>query len=359
MTSGLHGHGTLSGPNTSDRRIRALREIPSPDIVRTELPLTGRRAEVVQRDRDEIADILAGRDDRLLVIVGPCSVHDPVAAIDYARRLAPIAAEHVDRLKIVMRVYFEKPRTTVGWKGLINDPGMDGSFDVERGLRVARGLLLDLIDLGLPVGCEFLEPTSPQYIADAVAWGAIGARTTESQVHRQLASGLSMPIGFKNGTDGNVQVAVDGVKAAAAQHVFFGVDDFGRGAIVETEGNTDCHIILRGGTAGPNFDAGSVDGALASLAKAGLPELVMIDCSHANSGKDHIRQAEVATEVAAMIASGQRGISGVMLESFLVAGAQAPDAEPLTYGQSVTDKCMDWDATVTVMQALSAAKTRI
>ncbi|MDV7134189.1 3-deoxy-7-phosphoheptulonate synthase [Williamsia muralis] len=359
MTSGLHGHGTLSGPNTSDRRIRALREIPSPDTVRAELPLTGRRAEVVQRDRDEIADILAGRDDRLLVIVGPCSVHDPVAAIDYARRLAPIAAEHVDRLKIVMRVYFEKPRTTVGWKGLINDPGMDGSFDVERGLRVARGLLLDLIDLGLPVGCEFLEPTSPQYIADAVAWGAIGARTTESQVHRQLASGLSMPIGFKNGTDGNVQVAVDGVKAAAAQHVFFGVDDFGRGAIVETEGNTDCHIILRGGTAGPNFDVGSVDGALASLAKAGLPELVMIDCSHANSGKDHIRQAEVATEVAAMIASGQRGISGVMLESFLVAGAQAPDAEPLTYGQSVTDKCMDWDATVTVMQALSAAKTRI
>jgi 3-deoxy-7-phosphoheptulonate synthase len=347
----------LSGPNTSDRRIRAFREIPSPDTVRGELPLTGRRAEVVQRDRDEIADILAGRDDRLLVIVGPCSVHDPVAAIDYARRLAPIAAEHADRLKIVMRVYFEKPRTTVGWKGLINDPGMDGSFDVERGLRVARALLLDLIDLGLPVGCEFLEPTSPQYIADAVAWGAIGARTTESQVHRQLASGLSMPIGFKNGTDGNVQVAVDGVNAAAAQHVFFGVDDLGRGAIVETAGNADCHIILRGGTAGPNFDAASVDRALASLTKAGLPELVMIDCSHANSGKDHIRQAEVATEIAAMIASGRRGISGVMLESFLVAGAQSPDARPLTYGQSVTDKCMDWDATVGVIQTLSAAVT--
>jgi 3-deoxy-7-phosphoheptulonate synthase len=348
----------LSGPNTSDRRIRAFREIPSPDTVRAELPLTGRRAEVVQRDRDEIADILAGRDDRLLVIVGPCSVHDPVAAIDYARRLAPIAAEHADRLKIVMRVYFEKPRTTVGWKGLINDPGMDGSFDVERGLRVARALLLDLIDLGLPVGCEFLEPTSPQYIADAVAWGAIGARTTESQVHRQLASGLSMPIGFKNGTDGNVQVAVDGVKAAAAQHVFFGVDDLGRGAIVETAGNADCHIILRGGTAGPNFDAESVDRALASLTKAGLPELVMVDCSHANSGKDHIRQAEVATEIAAMIARGRRGISGVMLESFLVAGAQSPDATPLTYGQSVTDKCMDWDATVAVIQTLSAAVSR-
>ncbi|PYE14558.1 3-deoxy-D-arabinoheptulosonate-7-phosphate synthase [Williamsia limnetica] len=348
--------GILSGPQTSDRRIRSFREIPSPDTVRSELPLTARRAEVVQRDRDEIAAILAGRDDRLLVIVGPCSVHDPVAALDYARRLAPIATEHADRLKIVMRVYFEKPRTTVGWKGLINDPGMDGSFDVERGLRVARSLLLDIIDLGLPVGCEFLEPTSPQYIADAVAWGAIGARTTESQVHRQLASGLSMPIGFKNGTDGNIQVATDGVKAAAAEHVFFGVDDFGRGAIVETAGNTDCHIILRGGTGGPNFDAASIEGALASLAKAGLAELLMIDCSHANSGKDHIRQAGVATEIAAMIKGGQRGISGVMLESFLVAGAQSTEATPLTYGQSVTDKCMDWDATLEVIGALSAAK---
>ncbi|WP_207842717.1 3-deoxy-7-phosphoheptulonate synthase [Williamsia soli] len=348
--------GILSGPQTSDRRIRSFREIPSPDTVRSELPLTARRAEVVQRDRDEIAAILAGRDDRLLVIVGPCSVHDPIAALEYARRLAPIATEHADRLKIVMRVYFEKPRTTVGWKGLINDPGMDGSFDVERGLRVARSLLLDIIDLGLPVGCEFLEPTSPQYIADAVAWGAIGARTTESQVHRQLASGLSMPIGFKNGTDGNIQVATDGVKAAAAEHVFFGVDDFGRGAIVETAGNNDCHIILRGGTGGPNFDAASIEGALASLAKAGLPELLMIDCSHANSGKDHIRQAEVATEIAAMISDGQRGISGVMLESFLVAGAQSTEATPLTYGQSVTDKCMDWDATLDVIGALSAAK---
>lgn len=350
--------GTLSGPQTSDRRIRSFREIPSPDTVRSELPLTARRAEVVQRDRDEVADILAGRDDRLLVIVGPCSVHDPIAALDYARRLAPLATEHADRLKIVMRVYFEKPRTTVGWKGLINDPGMDNSFDVERGLRVARSLLLDIIDLGLPVGCEFLEPTSPQYIADAVAWGAIGARTTESQVHRQLASGLSMPIGFKNGTDGNIQVAADGVKAAAAEHVFFGVDDFGRGAIVETAGNTDCHIILRGGTGGPNFDAASIDGALASLAKAGLPELLMIDCSHANSGKDHIRQAGVATEIAAMIADGQRGISGVMLESFLVAGAQSTEAKPLTYGQSVTDKCMDWDATLEVVRTLAAAKRR-
>ncbi|PXW26869.1 UNVERIFIED_CONTAM: 3-deoxy-D-arabinoheptulosonate-7-phosphate synthase [Williamsia faeni] len=350
---------TLVGPKTSDRRIRAFREIPSPDAVRAELPLTDRRAAVVQQDRDEIADILAGRDDRLLVIVGPCSVHDTVAALDYARRLAPLAVEHADRLKIVMRVYFEKPRTTVGWKGLINDPGMDGSFDVERGLRTARALLLDIIDLGLPVGCEFLEPTSPQYIADAVAWGAIGARTTESQVHRQLASGLSMPIGFKNGTDGNIQVAVDGVKAAAAEHVFFGVDDFGRGSIVETVGNEDCHVILRGGTTGPNHDVDSINRTIAALAKAGLPELVMVDCSHANSGKDHIQQAVVATDIAAMIAGGQQGISGVMLESFLVAGAQSPDAEVLTYGQSVTDKCMDWDATLTVVQTLSAAKDSV
>ncbi|NDK90236.1 3-deoxy-7-phosphoheptulonate synthase [Gordonia desulfuricans] len=344
--------------NTSDRRVKAFRSIPSPDVIRTELPLTARRAVAVQRDRDEIAAILAGADDRLLVVVGPCSVHDPVAAIDYARRLAPLATQYDDRLKIVMRVYFEKPRTTVGWKGLINDPGMDGTYDVERGLRTARSLLLDIIDLGLPVGCEFLEPTSPQYIADAVAWGAIGARTTESQVHRQLASGLSMPIGFKNGTDGNVQVAIDGVKAAAAQHVFFGVDDFGRGALVESAGNTDCHIILRGGTPGPNYDEVSIADAVAALDKAGLPARVMIDASHANSGKDHVRQAQVAAEIAASVratrAAGREPvISGVMLESFIEAGAQSPDAEPLVYGKSVTDKCMDWEVSAAVLADLA------
>ena len=251
-----------------------------------------------------------------------------------------------------MRVYFEKPRTTIGWKGLINDPGMDGTFDVARGLRVARQLLLDLIDIGLPVGCEFLEPTSPQYIADAVAWGAIGARTTESQVHRQLASGLSMPVGFKNGTDGNIQVAVDGVKAAAAPHVFFGMNDLGRGALVSTTGNEDCHVILCGGTDGPNCDADSVTTAAAKLTKAGLPGRVVIDCSHANSGKDHIRQAVVAAEVAQLVRDGLP-VSGVMLESFLVAGAQAPEARPLVYGQSVTDKCMDWGATDLVLRELS------
>lgn len=343
---------TATPPATSDRRVRGFSAIPSPHEVLSEFPLGARRAERVVRDRDEIADILAGRDDRLLVVVGPCSVHDPSAALEYASRLVKVADDLVDRLKIVMRVYFEKPRTTVGWKGLINDPGMDGTFDVARGLRTARHLLLDIVDIGLPVGCEFLEPTSPQYIADAVAWGAIGARTTESQVHRQLASGLSMPVGFKNGTDGNIQVAVDGVKAAAAPHVFFGMDDLGRGALVNTAGNEDCHVILRGGTHGPNCDAASVQATADKLAAAGLPGRVVIDCSHANSGKDHIRQAQVASEVAQLVRDGLP-VSGVMLESFLVGGAQAPEARPLTYGQSVTDKCMDWAATDLVLRELA------
>ncbi|SEH92367.1 3-deoxy-D-arabinoheptulosonate-7-phosphate synthase [Mycolicibacterium rutilum] len=343
---------TATPPATSDRRIRSFSEIPSPHQVLAEFPLGPRRAERVARDRSEIADILAGRDNRLLVVVGPCSVHDPAAALDYASRLVRIADELRDKLKIVMRVYFEKPRTTIGWKGLINDPDMDGTFDVRRGLRLARQLLLDIVDIGLPVGCEFLEPTSPQYIADAVAWGAIGARTTESQVHRQLASGLSMPVGFKNGTDGNIQVAVDGVKAAAAQHVFFGMDDLGRGALVSTAGNEECHVILRGGTDGPNCDAESIDATAAKLAAAGLPARVVIDCSHANSGKDHVRQAEVAAEIAQLVRDGSP-ISGVMLESFLVGGAQAPEARPLTYGQSVTDKCMDWPTTESVLRELA------
>jgi 3-deoxy-7-phosphoheptulonate synthase len=342
---------TATPPATSDRRVRSFSEIPSPHQVLAEFPLGPRRAERVAQDRAEIADILAGRDNRLLVVVGPCSVHDPAAALDYASRLVKVAEELKDTVKIVMRVYFEKPRTTIGWKGLINDPGMDNTFDVSRGLRIARQLLLDIVDIGLPVGCEFLEPTSPQYIADAVAWGAIGARTTESQVHRQLASGLSMPVGFKNGTDGNIQVAVDGVKAAAAQHVFFGMDDLGRGALVSTAGNEDCHVILRGGTDGPNYGPDAVLATAEKLTAAGLPGRVVIDCSHANSGKDHIRQAEVAAEVADMVRDGLP-ISGVMLESFLVGGAQSPDAKPLTYGQSVTDKCMDWYTTESVLRNL-------
>ena len=340
--------------STSDRRVLSFRAIPAPEQVRAELPLGRDGAEAVQRHRDEIAAILADRDDRLLLIVGPCSVHDPLAAMDYARRLAPLAEAYADRLKIVMRVYFEKPRTTVGWKGLINDPAMDGSHDVERGLRTARALLLEIGALGLAVGCEFLEPTSPHYIADTVAWGAIGARTTESQVHRQLASGLSMPVGFKNGTDGNVQPAIDGAKAAAAQHVFFGIDDLGRGAIVETAGNPDCHVILRGGSAGPNYDGGSVRTAIEGIVAAKLPGRVMIDCSHANSGKDHVRQAGVANEIADRIAGGERGISGLMLESFLVAGSQ-PLGGDLVYGQSVTDQCMDFSTTADVLARLHHA----
>jgi 3-deoxy-7-phosphoheptulonate synthase len=339
----------------SDRRIVSFRPVPPPEQLLTELPLGADGAAAVRRHRDEITEILAGRDDRLLVVVGPCSVHDPVAALDYARRLAPLADAYSDRLKIVMRVYFEKPRTTVGWKGLINDPGMDGTYDVERGLRTARALLLDIGAIGLAVGCEFLEPTSPHYIADTVAWGAIGARTTESQIHRQLASGLSMPVGFKNATDGSVQPAVDGVRAAAAQHVFFGIDDLGRGAIVETAGNPDCHLILRGGSSGPNHDARSVAAAIEGLVSAGLPGNVMVDCSHANSGKDHVRQAEVADEIAVRIAAGERGISGLMLESFLVAGAQ-PVTGDLVYGQSVTDACMDFTTTAGVLARLHAAK---
>ncbi|BBY37931.1 phospho-2-dehydro-3-deoxyheptonate aldolase [Mycobacterium mantenii] len=340
--------------DTSDHRIVSFRELSAPAVIRTELPLTAGRAQAVQRDREEISAILTGGDDRLLLVVGPCSVHDPVAALDYARRLAPLSAEYADRLKIVMRVYFEKPRTTIGWKGLINDPNMDGSFDVERGIRIARGLLLDIIEVGLPVGCEFLEPTSPQYIADAVAWGAIGARTTESQVHRQLASGLSMPVGFKNGTDGNIQVAIDGVKAAAAPHNFFGTDNFGRAAVVETMGNPDCHVILRGGTTGPNYDTASVTTAIERLSRAGLSEQVMIDCSHANCAKDHERQAVVTAEVTARIAAGERGIAGMMLESFLVAGAQSLGGE-LVYGQSVTDQCMDFRTTAGLLSDLYAA----
>ena len=341
----------------SNRRIVSFRPVPPPAQILAELPLDRDGAAAVQRHRDEITEILAGRDDRLLVVVGPCSVHDPVAALDYAHRLAPLADAYADRLKIVMRVYFEKPRTTVGWKGLINDPGMDGTYDVERGLRTARALLLDIGAIGLAVGCEFLEPTSPQYIADTVAWGAIGARTTESQIHRQLASGLSMPVGFKNGTDGNVQPAVDGVRAAAAQHVFFGIDDLGRGAIVETAGNPDCHLILRGGSSGPNYDAPSVAEAIEGVVAAGLPGNVMIDCSHANSGKDHVRQAVVADEIAARIAAGEQGISGLMLESFLVAGAQ-PVSGHLVYGQSVTDACMDFTTTAGVLERLHDAKAQ-
>jgi len=341
---------------TSNLHIAGFQPLIAPDELLAELPLGQTQAAVVQRSREAVRRVLAAEDDRLLVVVGPCSVHDAGAAVDYAARLAKTAAELADELCVVMRVYFEKPRTTVGWKGLINDPGLDGSHDVHRGLRTARRLLLDVVDLGLPVGCEFLDPNSPQYIADTVSWGAIGARTTESQVHRQLASGLSMPVGFKNGTDGSVKVAVDACRAAHGSHVFFGLDASGRASVVTTTGNPDVHVILRGGTGGPNYQPEHVASALDAVQQAGMPPTVMIDASHGNSRKDHIRQAAVAREIAAQAGDGQRGIAGVMLESFLVPGRQELTAPgSLTYGQSITDACMGWDVTAGVLADLAEA----
>ncbi len=349
---------TLSNttPTTKDLRITGSRPLVPPAILLEQLPLNEEGMAAVSRARAEVVDILDGRDDRLVVVVGPCSIHDPVAALDYARRLKQLAAELAQDLQVVMRVYFEKPRTTVGWKGLINDPRLDGSFAVNEGLYTARRLLLELVALGLPTGCEFLDPISPQFFSDAVAWAAIGARTTESQVHRNLASGLSMPVGFKNGTGGGGQMAIDAVRAAASPHSFLGVTDQGLAAIITTRGNRDCHVILRGGRNGPNYDAESVQRMLDSLRKAGLPPRLMIDASHDNSGKDYRRQPSVAAEVAAQVAGGQPGIVGVMMESFLVEGRQdLIDGQDLVYGQSITDSCMSWETTVDVLHRLAEA----
>ncbi len=336
-----------------DRRIEQVVPLATPALLLHEHPLSDAGAASVLRSRADAVAVLTKQDPRLMVIVGPCSVHDVDAALEYARRLRAVA-DKLAELLIVMRVYFEKPRTTTGWKGLVNDPHLDDSGDVNTGLRMARELLLEVLDLGLPVGCEFLDPITPQYIADTVSWGAIGARTTESQVHRQLASGLSMPIGFKNRTDGNLGVAVDAVRAAAAQHTFPGVDLSGTSAILHTSGNDDCHIILRGGRHSTNYDAESVEKTLSMLRKVGLPERVIVDASHDNSGKDHRRQAIVAGEIADQIAAGNDSIVGVMLESFLVAGNQKLSGE-LAYGCSITDKCMGWEETVAVLQRLNAA----
>ncbi len=339
-----------------DQRIDRVVELVAPATLLGELPLGEERARSVVRGREEVVAILNGSDDRLLLIVGPCSVHDTAAALDYAQHLSEKARELREDLLIAMRVYFEKPRTTTGWKGLINDPHLDGSGDVNAGLRMARKLLLEVLDLGLAVGCEFLDPITPQYISDAVAWGAIGARTTESQIHRQLGSGLSMPVGFKNRTDGNVQVAVDAVRAAAVPHAFAGIDDRGAPAILHTTGNPDGHVILRGGRGAPNHGIEGVEGALAMLHAAGLPGRVVIDASHDNSGKDPERQADAAGEIADQIADGSEAIVGVMLESFLVGGRQDLEgATSLTYGQSITDACMDWERTVSVLDRLAAA----
>ncbi|HEX3277856.1 MAG TPA: 3-deoxy-7-phosphoheptulonate synthase [Thermoleophilaceae bacterium] len=339
-----------------DLRIERTVPFPTPAHLLEELPLTDDQAEVVLRGRADITRILNRSDDRLLVVVGPCSVHDVHAAREYAERLSARAAELSDELCIAMRVYFEKPRTTIGWKGLITDPHLDGSGDVNAGVRLARGLLLDVLALGVPVGVEWLDPVTPQYISDAVAWGAIGARTTESQPHRQLGSGLSMPVGFKNRTDGNVQVAVDAVLSAAAPHAFVGVAVEGQPAILHTRGNPDCHIILRGGRDRPNYGSEEVAEALAKLRAAGLPERVVIDASHDNSRKDHTRQPAAAADVAAQVAAGSGEIVGVMLESFLVAGRQDhTNGAPLRYGQSITDACMDWDSTSEVLEQLATA----
>jgi 3-deoxy-7-phosphoheptulonate synthase len=341
---------------TRDTRITGYEPLLSPAALLDKLPLSDEVTATVEQSRAEVRAVLGGSDDRLLVIAGPCSVHDPAAALEYAGRLKEIRERHRADLLVVMRVYFEKPRTVTGWKGLINDPGMDGGHDVHRGLHTARQLLLDIVAIGLPVGCEWLDPITPQYIADMVTWGAIGARTTESQVHRQLASGLSMPVGFKNGTDGDVQVAVDACRASSAGHTFFGVTHNGVAAVVTTAGNPDTHVILRGGRTGPNYEPSHTAKALDLIAAAGLPGRLMVDASHGNSGKDHRRQPVVAASVAEQVAAGEHGLTGVMLESFLVEGKQEPGPPPtLTYGQSVTDACMDFGTTAAVLSTLAAA----
>ena len=344
------------GIQTRDLRIESFRPLLPPAILLEEIPLGESGSATVARARGEVSAILNGRDDRLVVVVGPCSIHDTVAGLDYGRGLMGLADELRDALCIVMRVYFEKPRTTVGWKGLINDPRLDGSFAINDGLRLARRLLRDLADLGLPAGCEFLDPISPQFTSDLVSWGAIGARTTESQVHRELASGLSMPVGFKNGTDGGVQIAIDAVRSAAHPHSFLGVTEQGLCAIVSTRGNRDCHVILRGGESGPNYDALSVEKVAAALRTAGLAPRLMIDTSHGNSGKDHGRQPMVAQDIAQQIERGDAPIFGVMMESFFVEGRQdLGDPAALRYGQSITDGCMGWDTTVQVLRELAEA----
>jgi 3-deoxy-7-phosphoheptulonate synthase len=340
---------------TDDLRIKQLKELSTPEEVMREIPRTLTATRVVMAARNAIHAILNGTDDRLLVVVGPCSVHDAAAAVDYAERLAALREQLADRLEIVMRVYFEKPRTTVGWKGLINDPNLDGSFDINKGLRLARNVLSAVNNLGLPAGSEFLDMTTPQYIADLVAWAAIGARTTESQIHRELASGLSCPVGFKNGTDGNVRIAADAVKSASHPHHFMAVTKGGRSAIAATSGNEDCHIILRGGSK-PNYDSASIDAAAAELARSAVTQRMMVDASHANSGKKPENQPLVVADIARQISDGEQRIVGIMIESNLVAGRQ--DVLPgvaLTYGQSITDGCIGWNTTVTALNVMADA----
>lgn len=345
---------------TDDQRIVDVMPLPPPEHLIRFFPIAGTPVEaLVDGTRQAIRDIMQRRDDRLLVIMGPCSIHDPVAAAEYARKLKVQREKYKDTLEIVMRVYFEKPRTTVGWKGLINDPYLDETYRIDEGLRIGRQLLLEINRMGVPAGSEFLDVISPQYLGDLISWGAIGARTTESQVHRELASGLSAPIGFKNGTDGNIRIAIDAIQAAARPHHFLSIHKSGQVAIVETRGNTDCHVILRGGRL-PNYDAGSVAAACQQIEAANLPCTLMVDCSHANSSKQHDKQVDVARDVAAQLKAGSRCIFGVMVESHLVAGAQKfsagrDDPAKLVYGQSITDACIGWEPSLEVLDVLDEA----
>ncbi len=345
---------------TDDKRIKDITVLPPPEHLIRFFPINGTAVEsLITQTRQNIHNIMAGTDDRLLVVIGPCSIHDPMAALDYARRLAEQRKKYAGTLEIVMRVYFEKPRTTVGWKGLINDPYLDESFRIDEGLRIARQLLIDINRLDVPAGSEFLDVISPQYIGDLISWGAIGARTTESQVHRELASGLSAPIGFKNGTDGNIRIATDAIQASARGHHFLSVHKNGQVAIVQTNGNQDCHVILRGGKT-PNYDAASVAAACSELEASKLPATLMVDCSHANSSKQHEKQLDVARDIAAQVAGGSRQVFGLMVESHLTAGAQKftagkDDASKLEYGRSITDACLGWDDSLALLESLSAA----
>jgi 3-deoxy-7-phosphoheptulonate synthase len=340
---------------TDDLRIAALHELSPPEAVIREIPRTSRAADTVATTRAAVHRILYGEDDRLIVIIGPCSVHDASAALEYARRLKSLRDRLSGELEILMRVYFEKPRTTLGWKGLINDPGLDGSFDIDRGLRIARGLLRDIAGLGVPAACEFLDTTTPQYIADLVAWAAIGARTTQSQVHREMASGLSCPVGFKNSTDGNVAIALDAVLAASRPHHFMAITKGGRSAIAATTGNPDCHVILRGGKA-PNYDAASVAATSAAADQLGVKAAILIDASHANSGKQPEKQLLVVEDVSRQIEAGDLRIIGMMIESNLLGGRQdLVQGKPLIYGRSITDACIDWESSVAAVQRLARA----
>ena len=355
-----HARSIDKTSQTDDERIKDITVLPPPEHLIRFFPIGGTPVEtLISQTRQRIHNILHGKDDRLLVIIGPCSIHDPAAAVDYARRLQPLREKYADTLEIVMRVYFEKPRTTVGWKGLINDPYLDESFRIDEGLRIARQLLIEINRLGLPAGSEFLDVISPQYIGDLISWGAIGARTTESQVHRELASGLSAPIGFKNGTDGNIRIATDAIQAASRGHHFLSVHKNGQVAIVQTNGNQDCHVILRGGKA-PNFDAASVAASVKELEAAKLAPRLMVDCSHANSSKQHEKQLEVARDIAGQISGGSRNVFGVMIESHIEAGAQkfTPGKDSvgaLKYGQSITDACLGWSDSLQALDVLSSA----